>query len=83
MKTISITLDGWVDNGSLLSVVRGELDIEYIAGLFENAPNEKICEHIWDDGIEVEGGTGAYLMEYTCTVCGEKDQQIITIIPPS
>ena len=46
MKTISITLDGWVDNGSLHSVVRGELDIEYIAGLFENAPNEKICEHV-------------------------------------
>ena len=44
--------------------------------------NEEICEHIWDDGIEVEGGTDAYLMEYTCTVCGEKEQHIITIIPP-
>ena len=35
MRTISITLDGWVDYGSLHSVVSGELDIEYIAGLFE------------------------------------------------
>ena len=45
-------------------------------------PNEKICEHIWDDGIEVEAGNGGYVMEYSCTVCGEKEQQIITIIPP-
>ena len=43
----------------------------------------QICEHIWDDGIEVEGGNDAYLMEYTCTICGEKDQQIIFIIPPN
>ena len=35
MKTISITLDGWVDYGSLHSVVSGELDIKYIEGLFE------------------------------------------------
>ena len=45
--------------------------------------NEETCKHIWDDGIEVESGTDAYLMEYTCTICGEKDQQIITIIPPN
>ena len=44
--------------------------------------NKEICEHIWDDGIEVDGGIGAYLMEYTCTVCGEKEQHIITITPP-
>ena len=82
MRVISITLDGWVDYGSLHSVVSGELDIEYIEGLFENTPNEEICEHIWDDGVEVEGGNGGYVMEYTCTICGEKEQQIITIIPP-
>ena len=35
MKTISITLNGWIDYGSLHSVVSGNLDIEYIAGLFE------------------------------------------------
>ena len=35
MRTISITLDGWVDYGSLHSVVSGELDREYIDGLFE------------------------------------------------
>lgn len=45
--------------------------------------NDEACEHIWDDGIEVEGGNDAYLMEYTCTICGEKDQQIIFIIPPN
>lgn len=36
IKTISITLDGWIDyHGSLHSVIIGELDIDYIAGLFE------------------------------------------------
>ena len=41
MKTISITLDGWVEyHGSLHSVVSGELDIVYIAGLF-TAPDEE------------------------------------------
>ena len=34
IMTISITLDGWVDYGSLHSVVSGELDREYIDGLF-------------------------------------------------
>ena len=81
MRTISITLDGWVDYGSFHSVVSGELDVEYIEGLFENTPNEESCKHTWDDGIEVEGGAGAYLMEYTCTACGEKKKEIITIIP--
>ena len=54
----------------------------------QQTTNEETCKHIWDDGIEVESGTDAYLkdaylMEYTCTICGEKDQQIITIIPPN
>jgi hypothetical protein len=36
MKTISITLDGWVEyHGSLHSIVSGNLEIEYIEGLFE------------------------------------------------
>ena len=83
IKSIAITLDGWIDYGSLHSVVGGELDIEYIEGLFENIYNKEICEHAWDDGVEVEGGNDAYLMEYTCTICGEKDQQIIFIIPPN
>ena len=35
-KTISITLDGWIDyHGCFHSVLSGKLDIEYIAGLFE------------------------------------------------
>ena len=63
------------DSRSVYYQLLGNLD-ELIAEY-----NEEICEHIWDDGIEIESGTGAYLMEYTCTVCGKKDQQIITIIP--
>jgi hypothetical protein len=36
MKTVAITLDGWVDyHGSFHSVVSGEIDVEYIAELFE------------------------------------------------
>lgn len=38
-------------------------------------------EHTWDDGVEVEGGNGGYIMEYTCTVCGKKHQETTTIIP--
>ena len=41
MRTISITLDGWVDFGSLHSVVSGELDIEYIEGLFSILNEDK------------------------------------------
>ena len=40
IKTIAITLDGWIDYGSLHSVVSGELDMVYIAGLF-TAPDEE------------------------------------------
>ena len=47
----------------------------------DNTSFDKDCQHIWDDGIEIEGGNGGYLMEYTCTVCGEKSQQQITVIP--
>ena len=35
MRTIAITLDGWVDYGSFYSVVSGELDIQYIDSLFQ------------------------------------------------
>ena len=42
-----------------------------------------ICEHQWDDGIEVESGSGGYVMQYTCSLCGSKRREIITIIPPS
>lgn len=40
------------------------------------------CEHQWDEGIEIDSGTGAYMMEYTCKLCNEKYKDIITIIPP-
>ena len=42
MKTIAIELGGWVDyHGSLHSVVSGELDIEYIEGLFSVLDEDK------------------------------------------
>ena len=41
MKTISITLDGWVDYGSFHSVVSGELDKAYIAELFSVIDEDK------------------------------------------
>ena len=41
------------------------------------------CDHQWDDGVEIEGGLGGYVMEYTCTLCGDKQRETITIIPPS
>ena len=40
------------------------------------------CEHQWDEGIEIDSGTGAYMIEYTCKLCNEKYKDIITIIPP-
>ena len=41
MRVISITLDGWIDYGSLHSVVSGELDRAYIAGLFTVLDEDK------------------------------------------
>ena len=41
------------------------------------------CNHQWDDGVEVEGGNGGYVMEYTCSLCGDKQRETITIIPPN
>lgn len=40
------------------------------------------CNHQWDDGVEIEGGSGGYVMEYTCILCGNKRSETITIIPP-
>ena len=40
------------------------------------------CNHQWDDGIEIQGGSGGYVMEYTCLLCGIKKRETITIIPP-
>ena len=40
------------------------------------------CNHKWDKGVEIAGGIGAYEIEYTCPLCGEKYRTIITIIPP-
>ena len=43
--------------------------------------NEEDCNHQWDAGVEVEGGNGGYVMEYTCMLCGDKKRETITIIP--
>ncbi len=40
------------------------------------------CSHQWDNGVEIEGGAGGYVMEYTCLLCGNKRSETITIIPP-
>ena len=40
------------------------------------------CTHQWDDGVEIDGGLGAYVMEYTCLLCGCKKREAIMIIPP-
>ncbi len=40
------------------------------------------CNHQWDGGVEIEGGSGGYIMEYTCVLCGSKNRETITIIPP-
>ena len=48
-----------------------------------HASPEVTGQHVWDDGVEVEGGNGGYVIEYTCTVCGKKHQETITIIPPT
>ena len=41
----------------------------------------KECNHEWDEGVEIDGGVGAYVMEYTCLLCGDKKSETITIIP--
>ena len=44
---------------------------------------EEKCDHQWNDGVEVEGANGGFVMEYTCTLCGVKQRETITIIPPN
>ena len=39
------------------------------------------CNHTWGEGIELESGKDAFKVEYTCTVCGETKEEIVTIIP--
>lgn len=49
---------------------------------YDLSVNIESCNHQWDEGVEVESGTGGYVMEYTCSLCGSKNREIITIIPP-
>ena len=39
------------------------------------------CDHQWDEGVEVDSGSGGYVMEYTCSLCGSKHREIITFPP--
>ena len=38
--------------------------------------------HQWDEGREIEGGNGGYVMKYICELCGKFKEETITIIPP-
>lgn len=44
--------------------------------------SETECNHQWDEGIEIESGSGGYVMEYTCLLCGSTERKTITVIPP-
>jgi len=50
---------------------------------YDLSVNIELCDHQWDAGVEVESGTGGYVMEYTCLLCGSKHRETITIIPPT
>ncbi len=98
LKTITIpasieALGAWVFYGSSVTNIYFGVsapteiwDEKWAEGLRENVninwTKTAECNHQWDDGVEIESGTGAYRMEYTCQLCGEKTQEIITIIPP-
>ena len=59
-----------------------EKDVEIV--ILYNGLMNKPCEnaeHQWDEGVEIDTGTGAYVMEYTCQLCGNKKRENITLIP--
>lgn len=78
----------WLFNGKIIEsnktnsytaiVTREEDYVGVIVVRFE----EIICNHQWDEGREIEGGSGAYVMKYICELCGEFKEEIITIIHP-
>lgn len=37
--------------------------------------------HQWDEGREIAGGNGGYVMKYFCELCGKFKEETITIIP--
>lgn len=59
-----------------------EKDVEIIIlyNGFINKPCEN-DEHQWDEGIEIYTGTGEYILEYSCQLCGTKKRENITIVP--
>ena len=52
-----------------------------IPSLSSNNDKVEECNHQWDEGIEIESGSGGYVMEYTCLLCGSTERETITIIP--
>ena len=58
-----------------------DVEITILYNGFVNHPCEN-NEHQWDEGREIEGGNGVYVMKYICEVCGASKEEIITIIPP-
>ena len=67
----------YMENGEACVLIGKNLD-ELIAEY-----SAEKCNHKWDDGVEVESGTGYYVMEYTCLRCGRAKRDTFTIIPPS
>lgn len=56
--------------------VMPEKDVEII--ILYNGIINKSCEnneHQWDDGIQFDTGTGEYVLEYTCKLCGNKKRE--------
>ena len=41
---------------------------------------EEKCDHQWNDGVEVEGANGGFVMEYTCTLCGVKQRETMDFL---
>lgn len=98
LKTITIPasierMGAWVFYGNTMTDIYfgvsapGEnWDEKWAEGLNESVnihwAEAEECSHSWDEGVEIEGGAGAYIMEYTCLLCGEKHSETIMIIPP-
>ena len=38
-------------------------------------------DHVWDEGIKLSSGNVMYGMEYTCIVCGKKEEVLFTMNP--
>ncbi len=98
LKTITIPasiekMGSWVFNGTNMTDIYFGISApgenwneKWADGLNEDVnihwAEAEECNHQWDEGVEIDGGTGAYIMEYTCLLCGNKERETIMIIPP-